>query len=83
MAIETIRRCDIYGTRRDVKRYRVEVFEVDAGADTVPVYMEEADLGQRGLDRLRQRIADGLSKPNRRGRKPKENGDTAAMFADT
>lgn len=75
MSVESIRKCDIYGVRRDVKRYRVEITEIGSDdPDGALVYMEEADMGVRGLDRLRRSVADGMAPPNKRGRKAADDG---------
>lgn len=68
MGLETIARCDVYGTIKDVRRFRIEIIPVDEDGSDVHTDTQEWEvyLGPRGLDRLKNFIERGLARPSDR-----------------
>ena len=56
------RECDVYGTTKDVRQYRVQILQFEAGQPVVNQGFKVCDLSPRALKRLVNFIERGLSK---------------------
>ena len=65
MADVTLRKCDVYGSTKDVKRYRVSVHELD-GDGALIEKNRTADLSPRAYARLLRFIDKGVTPATRK-----------------
>ncbi len=82
MAERTMCVCNVYGTTKDVRKYRVCIYEIADGADDpaadgaehceCPQGSEPTDLCPGALERLARFIARGLTPP-----RPRKKDDKA------
>lgn len=65
MATETVRTCDVFGTRNNVRRFRVSVREIMPGGELADdaECVHEIDLSPRGLKRLCKQVEKGVTTP--------------------
>lgn len=67
MPLEMTAKCDVYGTYKDVKRYRVtvELLDTETGEPKARLIQEERYMCRRAYDRAWRFIADALNKPSK------------------
>lgn len=68
MALEMTRKCDVFGTTREVYQYRVEVIRImepEEAAEPEPVVSCDKDLCPRGVRRLKSFIDRATSPPGK------------------
>lgn len=58
--------CDVYGTTKDVDSFLVQIHRVEKDSPSEIMETFEADLGQRGYERLLTKIRVGVSEPTRK-----------------
>lgn len=69
MGTETIRTCDVYGRRKDVKRYAIGVIEVvDGKMSDKHAFYYEADLSPKALERAGRLALKATSSPKRKAK---------------
>lgn len=80
MVDELVKRCDVYGTIRDVRQYEITVRQLEPGEKPAmeprpgesKTTLRVADLGDRGYRRLLKFVDRGLVPPTTRTKKESE-----------
>lgn len=66
MAVREIRACDVYPTREG-NRYRIELAKIaEATNESETVYVEEADLSDKAVERLKNFVNRAIKPPTPR-----------------
>ena len=63
MGTRTVRDCDVYGTTKEIRRFTVEITDIESDPITI-LSGYEVDLSPRALARLRKFIERGVTKPS-------------------
>jgi hypothetical protein len=65
MATESVKRCDVFDTKGDVRTYDVQINEIKEGGEPAhtPFFFKSLDLSPRALERLKGFVERGIKKP--------------------